>query len=1523
MPGPRRRRRGARGALGVVAAALGAAVVFVASALAAVVLHLDLPVTRRVVVAQVNEILHAELVGEITIERVAALGLNGLSGGRVRVHDPAGVQVLFADGVDVRLSVLALARSALLGEGDVVVSPDSVSVAHVAASVDHDSEGTLRLVTAFEGRPSAPPEPVGAPARGVLLDAPAIALKHAWIHGLVPGAPPIDLEIGDVAARTRVGAALAAVDLDRAHLVARGLPPGLDSRGTFAIHVRAPSVTGKDVSLEVALDGAVAGVSTTAYGRLDGKTVDAVVGARDRDGAALRATLGEAATREAAALRAEVHGDLPELGGRAHLALGRASVDVDATVDMRHGTKAHARIAARHVDLHALAAGAPRSDIALDTSADVAISENGELRGNVALETSPSTALGEPLPIVRLRAEFTKDRAHATGTIVDPRATADFEASVAPVGKEHVVRAALRTEIGDLSRLPWLGASSKGRVSLVADGAANLGTKSFDARAHVAATGLAHRQVNVDQATVLATARGNLDRPVIDVGVHAAGVAVGARRIGSADVRGRIEPGAVTTLIDPHVDVVTEGVALSAYAVRAQLGGSRLLVEGATVTGLGEPILVDLSRAPDELHLRVAAPAVDLERVAAVVGRRGTVRHGNLALAGDFAMRRDGGVGELHAQVDALRGPELDGARMTLDAVLAGRAVGVEVRARMAGLGTFEVATQDVVLDGGALDAASWMRASGAVRFAANVDLSRLAGLVPRDTLPFTVVGGDVVAVGALRRATGDVAPAGEVHAATRGLVTSGASWRSDALDLSIDARVDPKSGDSELAVHATDRKGTFVALDTKARLPYAAMLAEPAEAVALLARAPVHAKLVVPERSASDFPRLVGSHGMSGTVEAEVDAVGTMMEPRVSVAVHGRALRSPSLSLASAADVDVGFDYDGERGDLVATVVSESRRLLGMSAHVDIASRDLFESREEGPAWRGSARLDLASFPLEAVAPLAARRVRGRVSGEAVLEDLHEDAKLHATIALERLRVGGAAFTSGRIVVDARDGKLDANARLDESDGYLALKAATGLVWREKLVPKLDRESELEAHLDAKAFRAAALLPFVQSQMNELDGRIDGRAAISFAPGSAQPEMEGLLTFREGRLQLVVLGEAFTDARATVTLQPGGVIKIGDVYMRGADGELTADGVLRTRGLAFDSAEARLHIPKRRKLDLALEGQAIGAVSGDLGLVATSRDDGRTIDVKVDVPELDLELPRAIKSGVQRLSGQENVRVGTFRGPHTFVKLPLDAEDLERPAEAEDNRAGTAMGIDVRVRRLTVAQGNRARVVLGGDPKIRVTDHAEVTGRITVKEGSINIQGKKFEVQKGTVTFQPDDTANPIVVATAEWVAEDGTRVYADFVGPVKTGKVTLRSDPPRPRDEILSMILFGTSDGANAGPPPPGRAPDGTTKAAASLGGGVAARGLNEAIDDLTGIQATARIDTSRANNPAPEIEVQIAQRISIAFAHILGTPPLSEPDRNLAIVEWRFQHKWSLETTVGDRGKVQTDAVWTKRY
>ncbi|MDB4945136.1 MAG: hypothetical protein JWP97_4670 [Labilithrix sp.] len=1538
---PHARRSRARRVLGVIGAVVGTTVTFVAATAAAAVVHLDTPATRRVVASQVNGILGKQFAGDIKIEDIGGLGLRGIDGVRVRIKDPTGMQVLYVDGATVHLRTLQAARSFLFGKGDILVPVDLVSLGHVDAAIDGDPAGNLRIANAFAARTPTPPTPADPNARGVAVEAPSIALTSAWVHGQAPGAPPVDAELHALAAKAHYDGKLIKADLDRVDLVTRGLPRGVDPRGRIGAKLSMPSATGKDMGVEGAFDGVIAGVPTQAHGGMDGQKIDAVVDGRDPNGEGVRSTFGELVVDEVT-LHAEAHGELPKIDAKAHVAVGKGTVDVDSHVDISDGTKADAQVQIRHIDLHGIMASLPASDVGLDTTAHVAIAKSGAMSGNAVVATQPGTVAGQALPVLNAKGEFTDATAHVTGRLDDPRARAQFNVDMHTVGTDKIVVGQVHSDIDDLSRLPVVGQDMKGRAKVDADGTVNLGTKVLSAKTKLVADKVAYQTQTVDNLNVLATATGSMDRPVVQVGVHAGGIVAGGQKIGVADVRGTVDAGDTIVVRDGQIDIVRGGRNVGVHADSVSIGGPSLAVRGAVITGLGEPLRADVQKNGNDIHLVVDGPSLDLVRVAQLAGQNGVVRSGTIGIKGDVRLRGTGASGDLHLQVDNLSAGQINGARAKLDTKLDGRTVDLDLVAELAEAGRVELATTRLEIGPGSpTDPRTWQRAHGRARFAATLDLAKLTSFVPADTLPVSELAGQLVVAGSVRRDSDKVPPEATIHVHTRGLTAAGVSvrepdhdpthgekvtgiqpWRIEGVDASFDTLVDATSGLGEVAFHAVDAHGTLVGFDAKSILPYEEMVAHPDRAVALLEKTPVNARFVIPKRPLAQLPDIAGMKSMPGTIEAEMSFSGTALEPKLTMWAHAREVRSPSLSAKLAADADVDVTYDGQKADLAAVVKTGKKEALTANAHFDVKVKDLLEPQPGKPLdWGGSANVALASFPLQSVAPLADRRVRGNVSGTIAITDLHKDAKLDTNIAFQDLKIGQAQYKSGKITVVTGDNKVTATARLDQTDGFVDLRASTGLAWGAQLVPTPDGSSPTEAHLEAKGFRAAAIRPFVGGAVNELDGRIDANATVKLAPGFKDPTLEGNVDFHDGNLQLAAFGEEYKDVTAKVSFLPGGVIKLDDLSLRGTEGVLTGSANAKMRGLGLDTAQAQIEIPKRRPLDLNIGGTGLGAISGKVAINAVGSVDGKNIKIAVEVPTADLTLPQKLKSGVQELSSNEAVRVGVFRTEKNFVKLPLSKADLEPVAPVEATASPVTLDVDVKLGEITVVSGNMARIVLGGQPHIHIADKTEISGRIELKQGKVDVQGKSFTIEKGTITFQPEDTSNPIVVATAEWVADDGSHIYADFVGPVKTGKVTLRSDPPRPRNEVLAMILFGTADGANA--PPAQGAPNGTTKAAVGVGGGFAAQGLTEALDDLTGIQAQAKIDTSRSANPAPEIEIQLARKLSIAFEHVLGTPPITEPDVNLATVEWRFRANWSLQTTVGDAGKLQSDAIWTKRY
>ena len=330
----------------------------------------------------------------------------------------------------------------------------------------------------------------------------------------------------------------------------------------------------------------------------------------------------------------------------------------------------------------------------------------------------------------------------------------------------------------------------------------------------------------------------------------------------------------------------------------------------------------------------------------------------------------------------------------------------------------------------------------------------------------------------------------------------------------------------------------------------------------------------------------------------------------------------------------------------------------------------------------------------------------------------------------------------------------------------------------------------------------------------------------------------------------------------------------------------------------------------------MTADGKEIGTLSGRVELTA-AQGAGGALALGINVPSLHVALPEGDTTSAQALGPMAKVTIGAHRGTgETFVVIPLD------PPEDDDAKPATGGGgtkVAVTLGDVQVVKGTQLKVDLTGKLGVEATGATRVDGQIQLKRGGLlAVQGKRFTVESGTVTFVGDDPSNPEVVVKAAWTGPDGTVVFANFVGPLKTGKVTLQSEPPLSRQEIVQLLLFGSPDGQQAQSPSAG-----TENSAVATAGGEAAAPLNHALNQLGLGAVTARIDTSQTN-PKPEVEVQIANDLSLEIGVVLGVPPPGvNPDRTLVTLDWRFMSKWSLASTVGDAGTTVFDVLWKKRY
>jgi translocation and assembly module TamB len=432
--------------------------------------------------------------------------------------------------------------------------------------------------------------------------------------------------------------------------------------------------------------------------------------------------------------------------------------------------------------------------------------------------------------------------------------------------------------------------------------------------------------------------------------------------------------------------------------------------------------------------------------------------------------------------------------------------------------------------------------------------------------------------------------------------------------------------------------------------------------------------------------------------------------------------------------------------------------------------------------------------------------------------------------------------------------------------------------------------------------------MPLLQGAVSELDGKLDAQFRASIQGPATQ--LTGHATLRDGVVQVPAIGQRFSDIEAQMEAEPG-ILRIDPIKARGLSGGFSAQARVLLDGLMPKSARASLQIKEDGELPLTIQGETLGDMWGNLQASYHYDDGTKTNLIDVNLDKVHVILPDVPPRGLQDLSQPEHIRVGYHDRSDDF--LPIALQPLEKPSPPSEQK--TFVKVDLVS--LSLAKGQQAKVDLTGTIQALIGDELDVRGRIEAKRGHMDISGKTFYIERGTVSFTGGDPDNPTISAVARYDSPAGYTVYAEYVGTVSEGKLTMRSEPPLNQDEIVTLLLFGTPDGSL------GAGSGGSLNTALSVAGSTAARGLNRAISDVTDLDVSARVDTS-TGAPRPELVLQLTPRVAAKVTEALGEPvPGQSPDRTFVTLDLRLGSSWSLSTTVGDRGATAFDMIWRHRY
>ncbi|MCL2723522.1 MAG: translocation/assembly module TamB domain-containing protein [Polyangiaceae bacterium] len=1530
------------------AQAFGLAVVFVTAAAGGIVIHSNTKAVRRLAAWAGGEATRGIFAGRISVdvEELTLARKAHLRAAHIEITDPDGKRAVLARGVDVRVDLARLVGS-LAHPGPLNVSLDAVGVDDAEIVLEEDASGALGLVRAFASRTPTPEPPPATKADDALhLRIGNVRMGHVWAHGSMAG-EPIDATVVDLRARADLASNVFHVDIDRAHTSVK-LPPASGARGGAALEgalLGAATVPLAEGSIYVhgVFEGSVDGIPLSVHASIDGDRVEGSVDITKTTADVIsRAFPAAAALAQPVALSAKVKGTLPSLAVDARAEVGAGAATVKGTFDVGAVKTFRADVDVEHVDASAF--GSTSTDVSGAIHVEGSMDDGGP-KGNFTVASKPSTAAGTPLPKLTADGSFDAKKAsvklRATEPGLDAVGNVSADLSARTANFDVTARAADLRAVARVQGLP------RGSASVRATGKIDLTKATVNAQAVAQGAGIAVDAASLDDVRASATITGSLAAPVLGVTARVGGVHLKVQDkdpldFSSVDAKATVTLVPSTRLSNVEVRVRKRGVRGGVTLEASAIGVDRDHVEvrGARMTGLGEPVEIDARMSGGMKSLVAKGENVDLERVAALTGiaqLRGLPKGTRTSLDVDVRMR--GARTEGHADLSITAGQDVGG---EIHAAFEDRHVRANARVAAGPVGWLKVQDAQIDLPAG-FTGESFARATGTADVRGRIDLAQGAALF----------GGAVVFGGrTLEQASGIVDLAGYVERGDeKALPAVRATVRTAGLDLAlsdaqkksihlhdIDGSVhfayDARTDDAEVSGLVWDGHGTVASAGAKVRVPLAAIaMGKRAFTRRDFGKLVASAIVDVPERALHDIPLWSGAADMHGTFAGRTELTGRLGRPNVTATVRFNDVREEVIAKNQPRyePVDGAIDarWDGERvvvslsadeherpkSDVAsdprprsAATTRESGHLRGLVI-ARVQARDVIrgvtDDQDQDLPWRASAELDVRNIELALVpSPIG---LRGALTGRLKLRQLNENASLEADAKVDGLTVGNVRVKSGGVQVRAQDGMLFSSARIDQDDGGFStaqiLSRALGwkgldLSWNRALATRVD--------YDVRAMKLGILRPLVRKFVPEIDGRVDGRGSASIDANTQV--FEGGLAIEGGRFYVNAMGEELTNIRAKADFDKSGVFRIEDMSGKIGSGEFRASLTGRMNGIQFQGAEAVITIPQKGGIPLSSDGVTYAAATGEVRSSMTMSGDGRELLVTTTIPRAEITVPDRPTQTLQSLDPDKTIAIGVRAPSGALVPVATgrsSAADANAAADQKTMRFTVVLGSDVLI------QGRGVRVYLQGKTLVEIAKEMAITGSFNLKSnGTIDVQGRRFIVDHGTVTFAPGDAPdNPQVVAAAYWDAPDRTRVWVEFAGPIKTGKLVLRSDPAYSKNEILSLLLFGRLDS------------DASGVQATAVGASVASAGLNQALGELDE-NVDFEQDSTSANRARSKVGYRLRRDLKVQFGYAQGFSA-REQDTTYLFVDWQFLPKWSTVITRGDKGTSILDVLFQHRY
>jgi len=1523
MAGPQRSpaRRLLSGLVGLVSV-LGITALFGAGFTAGLLGHLNLPAGRRAAAQFLGSTLVDLFQGEVTIGAITKVSPDEVAAEDIVVRDSAHRIVLKVTRLTAQADVLDILARLVRGDEKLTIKIDHVRVEHAEAEIVPAEDGLPTLAHALTPRPTPASSSPSSTERYVRVWLPAVEIGQGFARGSVAGSPTLETELSGLHGSILATPKGAAIDIDRFALLARGVG-GADAKGIATLHIRAPG------AVWGSFDGYMAELQFGSVVRWEKEALDLKVDLPRAEPAAARALLAQWPLLVPAEARLQLKGKPPELEVDVQAKVGDAAT-LNATGNLSATSPARLQldVEGRQLDLRALWANAPATNIDVDTNLDLH-GEAGKVVVDLGGSLQPTLLNGYAIPLIDFSGQATNGGFTGEAKVHDLGLPVDLGITVHADGKIDVDAEAKRVNLAKVERIkPYFDGSGSADMRVHA----TLDHGRLDTNLSLDVRGLNYQGVALQSGRLTAGAKGSLDKlDQLALDARLNGKKLSAGRFEFDDVaataRGPLRTTTVTTKLTapngPSFDaraivalgtpvsvrelslgVSRDNIEIRGEVAQLDLAEDRVLVRNLRLHGATGELNGDAEITPQTLSVTAQGQNLDLSAFSRVFGLPRGVLEGRASLSVDALSSGKTQRGSLELSVSKATISGVSDISGQLSAKLDGHQLTGASTGRIEALGGFS-ADWATELDGPPTERASFERATGSGTVSLNdVTLDYLGQFFPEQDLD---VSGQASLSLHVKRSDPNAVPDLELTGQTKGLTVRVARPQQtpfvlSGIELMASATHDGASGNTSAALSVLQGSERLISTSGDLTLDLKAALAEKEPLLDQLKNRPLLAKVVVSRLDLDNLPQPLRVPGLRGLVRVEGTVRGSASAPIASLGVRASDLRFAPGDRAEPIDVCGTAEYAQEDGAFnvgaevfLPTGIQLTRTPCGGKriANVRLTGRAPFDVKTGVPAWSGTAQATLEALPLATIPQLAEARVNGTATGTLMLDRSGEQPNASAQLQLAGVRMDRLDIGDGTLKLRSDAEHAHVDFAVQHGNASVTGKVDAGLTWASEL-PALDDAQPIDLSLSAKKLEASILEPFLSDFVSELRGQVNGQISArleALAKGEESRRVEqvgGDVKLSDASFVLTGLGFRLRDVDFSANAKRDGkttLIDVPDLVATAGSKFHNLQSHLTFRLAGFDivSGSVSLNV---KSLPLVVDGITRANADVDISRLTITRD---AVRIVVDVPfdRLVARLPGESSRTLTELDENENIKL---------------LQPVAEPKAARDEASlpwqfAIHLGNNAKLER-----GQQLDLPITGDPIVVLAAGLGVTGSIGLqRHGSVQLLGKTFVIEGGAVVFDTPDPADPRLDVRASWRSATSDTLFMYVSGTISHPKVQF----DRPPDQALALLRGGAETGTT------------------DIGFGV----LDTLLEDtpLARVQLRGQDSQDTSHGATYTAAYRLDDRIVVEGnyqAAASGTQGATEGATVGAAVDWRLTKTVSLRGQLGTIG-TGVDLVYQYRY